>query len=235
MMTNHFTLLRRALHDVTGMRIHATDGDVGHVHDVYVDCRQWTVRYLEIEIAPWPYGRDPVLLAPDAIRAVDWTHGRIDVALSREQVRHSPDRDTHKPVSREHSGVPLYLEWPFGPEGGWQGAQVATQLHQLMIGAHHAQPSARSQQRGEDACLWTVRTMAGYAVEGAEGHVGHVEDFMVDPGPWAIRYVLIGTRSWLPGQWCLAPTDAIEGISWESKQVRLAPRGETTGSAGGRR
>jgi hypothetical protein len=221
-------MLRRALHDVTAMRIHAMDGDVGHVHDLYIDSRQWTVRYLEVEIAPWPYGRDPVLLAPDDVQTVDSTCGKIDVALSRAQVRGSPTRDTHKPVSRQHRPGPLYLEWPFvWPEGGWDGAETAAQLHQLMIEARHEQLCTASQRPVEDAYLWSARTMAGYSVEGAEGRVGHVEDFVVDPGPWAIRYVLIGTRSWLSGRWSLVPTDAIEDISWESKTMRLARRGET--------
>jgi len=39
-------MLRRALHDITRMQIHATDGDLGHVHDVYIEDGQWRVRYL---------------------------------------------------------------------------------------------------------------------------------------------------------------------------------------------
>ena len=49
-------MLRRALHDMTGMRIHATDGDhygvetrekeLGRVDDLLVAPDEWTIRYI---------------------------------------------------------------------------------------------------------------------------------------------------------------------------------------------
>jgi hypothetical protein len=84
-------MLGRALHDITRMRIHATDGDLGHVHDVYIEDGQWRVRYLQVDTRHWLLDRH-VLLAPTAVQSLDWEHGRLHVALTpgagAEQPRH---------------------------------------------------------------------------------------------------------------------------------------------------
>ena len=155
-------MLRRALHDITGMRIHATDGDLGHVHDVYFDDRQWIVRYLEVDARHWLLDR-PVLLAPIAVQSVDWEHGRIHVALTREQVRNSPDIDSHKPVSRQHQiQLHEYFQWPFRlSDGVWEGAEPAAELHKLMIETRGQEVTAPLPERmKDDPHLWSARALS---------------------------------------------------------------------------
>ena len=39
----------RTMKDLQGYVIQATDGDIGHVKDVYFDDQQWVARYLVVE------------------------------------------------------------------------------------------------------------------------------------------------------------------------------------------
>ena len=34
----------------------------------------------------------------------------------------------------------------------------------------------------------------------ADGEIGHVDGFVVDDEAWAIRYIEVATRNWLPGR-----------------------------------
>jgi hypothetical protein len=40
--------MRRRAKDLVGFRIHATDGDIGHVRDLYFDEQQWLVRHVVV-------------------------------------------------------------------------------------------------------------------------------------------------------------------------------------------
>ena len=43
--------------DLEGYAIHASDGDIGHVRDVYFDDQTWVVRYLAVDTGGWLTGR----------------------------------------------------------------------------------------------------------------------------------------------------------------------------------
>jgi hypothetical protein len=43
----------RNLQDLDGYMIGATDGNVGHVKDFYLDDIAWVVRYLVVETGDW--------------------------------------------------------------------------------------------------------------------------------------------------------------------------------------
>jgi hypothetical protein len=54
-----------------------------------------------VETGGWLPGR-PVLISPISVIRTDWQAGRLDVALTKQQVADSPDINTHQPVSRQH-------------------------------------------------------------------------------------------------------------------------------------
>jgi hypothetical protein len=223
-------MLRRALHDFTGMRIHATDGDLGHVQDVYIEDGQWLVRYLQVDTRHWLLHRH-VLLAPIAVQSLDWEHGRIHVALTREQVLNSPDIDSHKPVSRQHQmQLHDYFQWPFQSSGGvWEGAELAAELHKLMIETRRQQVTESPEQMKDDPHLWSVRALSHYGLEGTDGDLGRVDDFLVHPDAWTIRHIVIDGGSPLQAKWFLLPVDRIEWISRDARRIRVTLGSETIG------
>jgi uncharacterized protein YrrD len=226
--TSEAPILARALHDITGMRIHATDGDLGHVHDVYIEDGQWLVRYLQVDARHWLRNRH-VLLAPPAVQSLDWEHGRIHVALTREQVRNSSDIDSHRPVSRQHQ-LHEYIQWPFQSSGGvWEGAELAAELHKLMLETRGPEGTASPEQTKDDPHLWSARALRHYGLEGTDGDLGRVDDFLVQPDAWTIRHIVIDRGSPLRAKRFLVPVDRIEWISWDAKRIRVTLGSETIG------
>ena len=91
----------RSTDEVTGYRIHATDGEIGHVQDFIVDDRDWTIRFIVVNTGNWLSGRH-VLVSPAWIKSVKWEEASVAVRLSRQAVRNSPAYDPSKPVSPDY-------------------------------------------------------------------------------------------------------------------------------------
>lgn len=88
--------------------IHATDGIIGQVKDLYFDDATWVVRYFVMDTGGWVLTRN-VLISPIALGEPDWSAKVLPGSITREQVRNSPDIDTDLPVSRQHEM--RYLEY----------------------------------------------------------------------------------------------------------------------------
>jgi hypothetical protein len=78
----------RSVHELTGYRIHALDGDGGYLEDFFAD-ETWTIRYFTVHTGHWPAGRT-VLLSPGKIRSVDWEHQLVNVDLLCDDIKQSP-------------------------------------------------------------------------------------------------------------------------------------------------
>ncbi len=77
---------------VKGYYVHATDGDIGHVENVLADDSNWEVRYLVIATRNWWPGK-VVQLSPYAVKDIDWFGERINMNVTRDQVRSAPAWD----------------------------------------------------------------------------------------------------------------------------------------------
>ncbi len=80
------------LHSVAefkGYAVHAVDGDIGHIENVLADDANWEIRYLVIATRNWWPGK-VVQLAPYAVKAIDWFGERINMNVTRDQVRSAP-------------------------------------------------------------------------------------------------------------------------------------------------
>ena len=76
-----------------GAHIHATDGEIGHIDDVLVDEQTCALRYFVVDTSNWIGGKW-VAIAPSQLRAIDWVRGRIEVDLTREQIKNGPSLET---------------------------------------------------------------------------------------------------------------------------------------------
>jgi hypothetical protein len=77
--------------DMEGYTIGATDGIIGEVRDFYFDDHAWAIRYLVVDTGESPALRK-VLISPIAIVHPNWSEKIFRVALTRHQVRGSPDK-----------------------------------------------------------------------------------------------------------------------------------------------
>jgi hypothetical protein len=82
----------RSCSAVDHYRVHATDGDIGHVDGFLIDVDCWAIRYLIVNTGNWWFGYR-VLIAPGQIGEVSWAQKRVTSRLSRQEIEESPMYD----------------------------------------------------------------------------------------------------------------------------------------------
>ena len=92
--------LRSSL-EVTGYRIKANDGDVGHVEDFILDDQTWRVHYLVADTRDWWPGKK-VAVAPSWIEKISWRSGEVSICLPRAVLQRAPEYDASRPVSAKY-------------------------------------------------------------------------------------------------------------------------------------
>jgi hypothetical protein len=224
-----------SIYGVRGATLRATDGTVGAVEDFYIDDATWHVRYLVADTGGWLGGR-LVLITPAVLGAFDMAQREFPVSLTRDQVEHSPDIATDKPVSRQQeSRLHDYYGWtPYWPGFGAGMAAAPAPMPGIAAPAYTGDPvlshvdadavaaaQARSRSDEGDPHLRSAREITGYYIQATDGDIGHVEDFLADDADWAIRYMIVDTRNWLPGKKVLISPQWIEDVSWSENRVRV--------------
>jgi hypothetical protein len=201
----------RSAKSLRDYHIRATDGNIGRIKDFLFNCREWIVRYAVVDTGEWLPGKT-VLLIPDVL-GLPSTEGQVlPVHLTREQVRHSPDTEAEKPVSRQYE-VDLfeYYGWsPYWGAGRGGLADHAVRTEEKTGLAPAGDPNLRS-----------MREVAGYSIRATDGGIGHVEDFIVEDENWLVRYIVVDTRNWLPGRRVIVAPEWVEGIDWRGRTVSL--------------
>jgi hypothetical protein len=82
----------RSLTAITGYRVHASDGEIGHIENMLIDSSTWTIRNLIVDTRNWWPGKH-VLLSPFAVSEVSWWQHEMRFNITRDQVRSSPPWD----------------------------------------------------------------------------------------------------------------------------------------------
>lgn len=111
----------RSCKAVTGYRIHANDGEIGHVDDLLVDEDTWAIRYLVINTSNWWVGHQ-VLVAPHWITGVSWDERSVSVDLTRHAIQDAPPFESAGALNRERE---ISLHAFHGRAGYWAGALPA--------------------------------------------------------------------------------------------------------------
>ena len=214
----------RSVRELQRFGVLASDGMIGAVVQFYFDDERWAVRYLVVDTGKWLPGRR-VLISPMLVGQPDWTDQTMHVALTREQVKNSPDIDTHKPVSRQQElahhryyGLPPYWTgpalWGAAPYAMAMTAREAAALDQYV-----AEEQSRAVAQGDDH-LRSTREVIGYTLHASDGELGNVDDFLVEDDSWAIRYLAVNTSQWWFGRKVLIPPAWITSIEWSVQTVR---------------
>src|SRR5271170_2392673 len=203
-----------------GFVIQATDGELGTVEHFYFDDESWAVRYLTVETGGWLGGRE-VLISPISIISTDWQAKRIDVALTKKQVEHSPNIDTQRHISRQHESEYMeYCGYPYywGGPNLWGPEYYPSDLAVPSIASEQARADSFGGEY-EDSHLRSTEAVKGYYIEAADGEIGHVDGFVIDDKAWAIRYIEVATRNWWPVKKVLVSPSWIKRVSWTESKV----------------
>jgi hypothetical protein len=204
----------RALKDLKGYRIEATDGELGSVRDILFDDEQWTVRYMVAATGPWLLGRR-VLLGWPALGQPDWAQRTFPVSLTKQQVKQSPHVSVDEPVSRRHERD---LQAHYGWRPYWGVVMAKAALRQAGV---EPQASSAPADPDEETHLRSVREVVGYEVHTKDQHIGTVSDFFADDQSWMIRKVLVDIGTLLAAREILLDASLIEDVDWNRRLVRL--------------
>lgn len=228
------------LHSVNhlhGFAVVASDGDIGRVDELFFDDEHWAVRYLVVDTGSWLDGRK-VLISPYSVARTDGPLRTVEVQLTRAQVENSPDIQAHQPPSRRHEAD--YLKY-YGYPTYWGGAEmwglgayplVAPPVAMPMPEPDVAALDREAEDHSEDSHLRSTKDVVGYAIQASDDSFGHVEDFLVDDASWAIRYLVIDTRNWVPAsKRVLVATQWIDRVDWTDAQVHTRLSKEAIRSA----
>lgn len=214
----------RNVKELSGYSVHAKDGVMGEVDDLYFDDEAWAIRYLVVDTGRWLSGRK-VLIPPAAIGRPDWLGQTLSVSLTKAQVEGCPPIDTRKPVSRQHEaeyskyfGYPYY--WGAGDLWGPGAYPGALALEIEVAEAAKGRPAA-AMQNPDDSHLRSCRAVTGYHIHASDGDIGHVDDFLVDDHTWAIRYLIVDTSNWWGGHQVLVAPQWIDAVSWSESKVTV--------------
>ncbi|KAF2406734.1 PRC-barrel domain-containing protein [Pseudomonas antarctica] len=209
----------RSMQDLKDYTIAATDGDIGEVKDFYFDNEAWVIRYFIVETGAWFFSRK-VLITPSSIQRPEWEQRRLQVAITQEQVKNSPDIDTDKPVSRQHERQYLnYYGYPYY----WGGANMwSAGLDPGSFGLPEGEvEEARARHEDDDPHLRSCKAIIGYHINATDGAVGHVESLLINEETWAIQYLVINTSHWWIGHNVLIAPEWIDEISWADRSVTV--------------
>lgn len=207
--------------NIRSFRVHATDGDIGSIKDLYFDDERWTIRYFVVHAGSWLMGRD-VLISPIALERVDKNQRAIHVNLTREKVENSPTIDTAEPISRQHEREYFqYYGWPYywGGPSAWGLSGVPAPFPYTEMPPLNEPPPP---EEGVDVRLRSVHEIIGYHIQARDGDIGHAEDFILDNSTWTMTDLLIDTRNWWPGKKVLIPHSAIQSVSWMDRSILVA-------------
>jgi hypothetical protein len=207
---------------LNGYALSSRNGSIGSAREFYFDDKHWTIRYLVADTGGWLLGRK-VLISPFALLSVDALKKEIRVDLTKKQIEDSPSLDSDKPVSRQfEEDYYGYYGWPTYWGGPYSWGPYS----------HASRDSAKWEEfsrRDEawDPSLRSTHAVDGYHIDASDGPVGHVEDFVVDDQTWAIRYLVVNTRNWLPGKKVLISPHWVDTISWVDSKIFVSLSRET--------
>ena len=105
----------RSTHTVSGYKIQATDGDIGHVEDFIIDDETWAIRYLVIDTRNWLAGRN-ILVSLQWIESISWKESKVFINLLRETIRQAPEYTQDSLITRDYE---VGLHKHYGYNGYW--------------------------------------------------------------------------------------------------------------------
>lgn len=200
----------RTLENMLGYRILACDGEVGKVHDFYIDDSLWRLRYVVAETGNW-MSRRRVLISLSALGEIRSDQREFNVNLSCEQVRMSPDIDTDKPVSRQQEMIMVsHYGWPayWSPEMLVVPEPILAMLN-------------RRREIEGDVHLRSFREMSSYEVHQGHTWLGKLEDFVIDDSDWSLQRLVVANGRWLDNNYRAIPAELITGVSWSERKVTV--------------
>jgi hypothetical protein len=209
---------------LTGYPIKATDGQIGTVAGLMYGDSDWAIRWVIVDTGDWLSGRR-VLLPVAALGQPDPESHDLPVTLTMQQVRDSPDVDVSQMLSQQsESLVREHYDMPHGRDhvlwaarDGKSSDVVAPDAANILTADDPA--GLRGTRRVSQ--VRPISEIIGDSIEATDGDIGHAEDFLIDTALWQVRYLIVHTSSWWPGEKLLVSPMSIDWIDWARSIIHV--------------
>ncbi len=208
------------LSECVGCVVHASDGEVGTVEELYLDDVAWRVRYLAVKMAQ-PPGRT-VLLSVAAVRKPDWNQRVIPVDHTLGQVLASPVATGDAPGTRQHEiALHRHYLWPVYWLGGFYELPALALAQGGIEVGELAMASPRVGVRKREAHLRAMREVMDCRVHAVDGLLGGIQDALIDDETWSIRYLIVNMHTWLPMRLVLVSPQWMTKVRWLDHEIQV--------------
>ena len=222
----------RSMNDLEDYSMQASDGNIGHLKDLSFDDKAWVVRYLIVDTGTWLHSH-AVLISPIGIGAPNWGEKIIPVSLTKEQIKNAPQYDAQKPITKQNEMEYLdHYHYPYY----WSGSSLwSSDIYpagfNIGSGGFNVSPSVLRPLKRESVDiqselpvpheLHSGSALIGSLVQGRDGDVGQVSDFIVDEQSWAIRYLVVDTGDWWHAHKVLIAPQWIVNVNWLDTEIAI--------------
>lgn len=203
----------------------ATDGEAGLVRDVYFSEEDWRIRYIVVDAGEWLL-RKEVLVGLDAIHAMDWERGVMQLKLTRETLKACPALDAARPLSPQqetelgrHYGYSDDWNTTYFGETGFPG--IVEQWPPALPDQPLEPVTQRMPAIDDMRHLRSAAEIIGYVIEARDDRFGHLEDFLFDQADWTIQALVIDPVNWWPGKHVVVATSYVEELNRGKSQLAL--------------
>jgi len=155
--------MKSLAHEIRGLPVHATDGEIGSVKDIVFEASTWRIHFLEVETG-WLFGRD-VLIPVEKIVRVEMPEKGVTVDLTKQAIKDSPAAKSARPVESDYHELFPY----FGLSSPW----AADAMTLPSDPAPDVVPDPKRR-------LFFARDLEGYQLEAQGEEVGVVRDVLID-------------------------------------------------------
>lgn len=91
----------QSVREIANYEILALDGSIGNVEDFILETDDWKIHYMTIDTGNWFPGKH-VLISAGWVNQINWSHRKVTVNLTHQQIENSPDFDKVTEITREY-------------------------------------------------------------------------------------------------------------------------------------
>jgi sporulation protein YlmC with PRC-barrel domain len=224
-----------------GRKVHASDGEVGTLHDIYFSDDAWLVEHMIVQTGT--YFRRRRLLVPPQLIVLDedrpdvpkitdvFVNATCEEILASREYTDAPSVSDQRAIDpRLH---PYFLWFP-------KVEAAKTVLRPMGAGEKDLEVNeAEVRGRGHNPHLQSFLEVRGYAVyksgadiaEEADELIGHVQEFVVSSANQHIQQVLIDTVDGSKNETMIVEPQDIEEINWANVHLYLRRTHDESGAA----
>ena len=92
-------------------------------------------------------------------------------------------------------------------------------LNDAQAGVTGSRMAGEKSESEGDPNLRSANEILAYTVKTSDGHLGSMDDLVVEDSNWFIRFLVLSAGSWLKGQKLLVATRWVGSVIWADKEI----------------